>query len=259
MECVKRLLDFFLRRHQPDIDALSAHLDGRLDVRADAALQSHLADCGACRERLDELRAVRTRLRGMPAAEPARSFRLSRPAIEAAAPRISGPAPSLVRLAPALSAAAVLVFAIVVAADVYSSGGGTSAMSLARQSGEAPQSQRVATAPAAGAMSAPESSGAAPKAIESPAASGTASDGSLPPAPAAPANTAIADNGSAFDSTPSGNSALSSRDNASNDRGGGPSGGRIALRILETIVAAIAIGAAAVAIGKRVKERGVTR
>jgi predicted anti-sigma-YlaC factor YlaD len=49
---------------------LSAYLDGDLDAAHRRAVDAHLAGCGACRSKLEDLRAVLTGLHGLPAAEP---------------------------------------------------------------------------------------------------------------------------------------------------------------------------------------------
>lgn len=247
---MKRLFDFVLRRHQPDIDALSTQVDGRLGGAAAEALASHLETCGVCRARLEELRGVRDRLRAMRAAEAPRSFRLTRAMVDAAPAR--RPQPAVVRWAPALGGTAAVVFAVLAAVDVSSSGGGTGAMSLARQAAEAPPAAQQAGTPAAAGAATPEAIGADARAA-------TADENAQLPAPAAPSGTpAVADSGSASVPTPSGNSALSSEQKAANERGGGTSNGRFALRVVEALVAAVAIGAAGLVIGRRLG-RGASR
>jgi anti-sigma factor RsiW len=49
---------------------LSAYLDGDLDAAHRHAVDAHLAGCGACRAKLEDLRAVLTGLHGLPAVEP---------------------------------------------------------------------------------------------------------------------------------------------------------------------------------------------
>jgi len=253
---VKRLLDFVLRRHQPDIDALSEHLDGRLAASAAAELQAHLAVCADCRTRLDGLRDVRARLCGMPLAEPARSFRLSRSAIEAARP--AAPASTFMRFAPALSAAAALVFAIAVAADIYSSGGGgTGAARFSAQSAKAPDTQGAVPAPgtaAAAAPYAPPAGNSKGVPVQSPE-SGAATDSRAAPVSATPPGSSAAENGPARES-PTGTTALLSQNERQSNQEGGISAGRLALRIAEALVAAVGIGAAAVTVGSRMIKRG---
>ncbi|MEX2245575.1 MAG: zf-HC2 domain-containing protein [Dehalococcoidia bacterium] len=115
------------RRHTPDIEALSAFLDGGLEAAQARALEAHLASCDVCSGRLDVLRALRAALRELPEAETPRSFRLRRADIEAPAPAAAA-APGWMRLAPALSALSVLVFAVLVGVDL-SRGGGSSGQS----------------------------------------------------------------------------------------------------------------------------------
>ena len=88
---VNNLLRSF-RKHQPDVNALSAQLDGVLDPRESARLDAHVASCDACRAQLDGLRTTRAALRSMPeATRHARSacasptpFPLRRPLADAA-------------------------------------------------------------------------------------------------------------------------------------------------------------------------------
>lgn len=121
-------------RHAPDARSLSAYADGSLDARAASALDTHLATCTLCRERLEELRRVRALLGALPEAEPPRSFRLTRAMAAAPAPRPADarPAPwtgalGLLRPAlPALSGVSLAVFAMLLAIDASGSGGGAS-------------------------------------------------------------------------------------------------------------------------------------
>lgn len=113
------------RSHRPDIELLSEYLDGRLEAAGDVRLEAHVESCAACRTRLAALRDAREALRALPAAEAPRSFRL-RAAQVGAAPR-PRPAPPLVRAMPVLSAAAIVVFAAVLGADLYRSSGGSTA------------------------------------------------------------------------------------------------------------------------------------
>jgi hypothetical protein len=120
---VKKLLDLF-RGHRPDVRLLSEHLDGRLDASSAAALEEHLSACDACSTHLAELRDVRVALSALPAAEPPRSFRLS-PAEARPQQPVRAAQPRWMAGMPALSAAAVLVFAVLVGAEVYGTGGET--------------------------------------------------------------------------------------------------------------------------------------
>ena len=113
-----------LRKHQPDVEALSAYADGRLDAGLAAALAAHIETCVACTMRLAELRQVKTMLAAMPEQPHPRSFRLRQADVEAPAPAAaasrSRPAShgGLLRAMPVMSALGVFAFAVVVAADV---------------------------------------------------------------------------------------------------------------------------------------------
>jgi hypothetical protein len=177
---VNEALRFGRRSHQPDIDALSAYTDGRLGTAAGARIEAHLASCEACRDRLAEIEALRSMLRATPEAPAPRSFRLRPADVEAPHARAASP-PRLMRMMPALSAAAVVVLAIVVGIDVAS------------RSGSSSNSMRTAAAPAAesryaadgdtgksvgeatGAAAAPAPSGGIPQTGAADSAAGTAS------------------------------------------------------------------------------------
>ena len=106
--------------HRPDTGALSAYVDGRLDVQARTALEAHLPACPACTAQLAELRAVRNTLAAMPQAEAPRSFRLRAADVEAPVPaRPSG----FLTFAPSVAAVAVFLLVIVGGADLATRGG----------------------------------------------------------------------------------------------------------------------------------------
>lgn len=151
---VTRLLDRLRRRHRPDAAQLSAYIDGRLEPAQRVALEAHLGTCDGCRDRLDGLRAVSTTLRTMPQASVPRSFRLRPPDVELArAPERPVPAAPWLRAMPALSAVALVAFAVLVTADLRSSA--TSAPGRSSPTGAA------ARVPANGAAApAPEKSAA---------------------------------------------------------------------------------------------------
>jgi hypothetical protein len=109
---VKRLLAIFTGKHQPDRDALSAYLDGQLESNRAAALGAHIASCDACRAELDAIRGLRDALRAIPAAEAPRSFRLHPSQAGVQKRALPAPPPMLMRAMPALTAAALVVFAI---------------------------------------------------------------------------------------------------------------------------------------------------
>jgi anti-sigma factor RsiW len=124
---MKKLLAIFLRGHRPDIDAISAYVDGRLDAAAARELEGHFETCAACSRELEGLRQVRSMLSSMGQAAPPRSFRLR--AEQIASPErkpAGGFARGAMALAPAAAMAAVVAFAAVVAADIGTrdSGGG---------------------------------------------------------------------------------------------------------------------------------------
>jgi hypothetical protein len=266
---VKRLLELLLRRHRPDVVALSAWLDGELEPAAAATLETHVATCAICRARSEELQGVMASLRATAAAEPRRSFRIT-PAMVEATPAIATPRPLALRLAPAVSAVAVLVFAVVVGADLYSSGGSSSTSAtraLAPADGAGAQPSNAysgVTAPESGAT-------AGDKSIESPsatpgAAAAPRAPADLPPAPATGgggAGTAVPpvgqgvvrDNGTPAQSE----TAPAFESAAQHDENGGSGNNRMALHVIEAVIAAIAVAAGAVAIGARVRERGATR
>ncbi len=136
---VNNLLRSF-RRHQPDVNALSAQLDGMLDAPASARLDAHVATCDACGAQLDGLRATRAALRSMPEATAPRSFRLR---VADTVP-VTAPRSPMLRWAPAAGAFASVVVAVVVGASLYSDGSSSSSQESAKsQHG----SEAVASAP----------------------------------------------------------------------------------------------------------------
>ena len=107
------------RKHQPDVNALSAQLDGMLDPRASANLDVHVSSCDACRAQLYGLRTTRAPA-SIPKAEGPRRFRL----------RVADTVPVTLPLAhAALGARDRRVrrpcLAVVVCASPYSAGGST--------------------------------------------------------------------------------------------------------------------------------------
>ena len=68
-------------------DTLSEYLDGRLQGRPLERVELQLADCDACRQELDELRATVSMLQALPMEEPRRSFVMSAPPPEPARAR----------------------------------------------------------------------------------------------------------------------------------------------------------------------------
>lgn len=98
-------------------DTLSEYLDGRLRGRPLERVELQLADCDACRQELDELRAAVAMLQALPMEEPRRSFVMSAPPPEPARarPNVALRAPNWV-YAGAASVAA-LAFAVTISID----------------------------------------------------------------------------------------------------------------------------------------------
>jgi anti-sigma factor RsiW len=257
---VIKLLAFFRRDAHADIDTLSAAVDGSLDRARAAALEAHLASCEACSRRIEELRAVRSTLRAMPSAEAPRSFRLRQSDAEATArrPANSGAA-SVLRLMPAMSAVAVVLFAVLVGVDVLSGRDGSSGLSGNSSAAPAALEQR-AKGTLAGA-SAPQTAAAdqAPGA-QVPAPGGevpgvepaqTATGGTVPAPPTSDSATTLYAR-----AAPTRPTSAAFRDTSA---GGGKGGNHRGLRVAEAIVAAVAIGAGAAAVFAWRRSRGVRR
>jgi anti-sigma factor RsiW len=205
---VKNVLAVLGRKHRPDARALSAYLDRALSPGEASAIEAHVATCAACARELAGLHAVRSLLSSLPQADVPRSFHL-RPA-DVAQPRRQ---PSLaLRLMPALSGAAAIAFAVLLAVSLSgigehhtnasspesarilaagASSTGTSAEAPAAPGAEAaaPTAGAPAVRVAPGVQIAPTAAGAA----EAPAASGAFMPAATPGAndlaaqPAAPA------------------------------------------------------------------------
>jgi hypothetical protein len=118
---VTKLLRRF-RGHSPDGDALSALLDSALAPEAARALEAHLGSCPACAARLEELRRVRSALASLPDVTPPRTFALQPARLQE--PARAPAASPWMRMAPVLSAAAVVVLAVLVGFDVTRGGDG---------------------------------------------------------------------------------------------------------------------------------------
>ena len=260
-ETVIKLLAFFRRHAHADIDTLSAAVDGSLDRGRATALEAHLASCEACRRRLEELRAVRSALGAMPVAEPPRSFRLRQSDVEATARRgADGGAGQVLRLMPALSAVAVVLFAVLVGVDVLSGRGGSSSQS-SRVSAGAPAAAEqakdtLANAPApqtALAQQAPAAPAAAPSGgVAESAPAQTAAGGTFPGSPASGSATALT-----AEAARQGLTSQTYRD--AGDAGGTGGESRTGLRVAEAIVAAVAVGAGAAAVFVWQRSREVHR
>src|SRR4030042_6331419 len=76
-------------RHRRTRRQLSPYLDGMLSVQESGRLEAHLAQCRACRDELEEMRATVRALAELPLVEAPRSF-----ALAAAPRRIEAPRPA---------------------------------------------------------------------------------------------------------------------------------------------------------------------
>ncbi len=165
---MKNLLALLRESHKPDAEALSALADDRLDPARAHTLEAHMAACGDCTARLEELRRVKSMLAAMPQAGAPRSFRLRQVDVEA--PVRSAPVfmPGLLRAMPAASGVAALAFVLVLATDFSTrNGDGGRTASLQSPADSAHSIDRIES-----------------KSAEAPAgASAVESDGALDPAP----------------------------------------------------------------------------
>jgi hypothetical protein len=275
VEIVNKLLQSLLRRHRPDATDLSAYIDGRLGSGESRSLEAHLTSCDACRAQIDALRSMRTTLAALPEVEHPRSFRLRLADVEPAPARpAASPLGVTMKLMPLVSAAAGLVFVLVLGADLAGGGGGAQ---LAASRAESPSQARVANAFAPTPFASAESVGsgsvagaAAPTAPSGPLAAmplATPFAGDAAPQPPAPATVPTA--GAAFDSAAtasqaesSGNKAVSPSPSpelsATSQRQTNSGGGIDGTRATEIIAAAVALLAAAAAIGWRMRQRGAS-
>jgi hypothetical protein len=251
---VNKLLSIFAGKHQPNRGALSAYLDGELELVRASQVEAHVMTCAACAAVLEGMREVQAVLRELPAAETPRSFRL-RPA-DVEAPRRGVPAPPapLMRLMPALSAAAVIVFAVTVGLDVARGGARSDDSAnqpgaLSAQAPESPSEYSASELPAA-----PDATSAAARSVDS--AEGV---NETPPAPApnamAPSNDAGADSQSGAGEAAEGDGAATQPTDqsrmdveATSADADDDGGNNLALRIVEVASASVAIVAAGVAL-----------
>src|ERR671928_2189773 len=103
-------------RSEPQLEELSAYLDGELKLEARRELESHLDSCESCRHRLSSLRSTVGFIQGLPKEVPYRAF-----TIPAQRPRRR---PSFVPLAWASGAAAAMLMVVIVAGSLIHPGGG---------------------------------------------------------------------------------------------------------------------------------------
>ncbi len=125
------------RKHQPDIDALSEHIDGRLSAARSSELEAHISTCTACTDAHAELLEARALLAALPEVEHPRSFRLRQADIEAPVrtPARGGSSAAL-RWAPACAAVSAVVFVVVLGADLASRESNNSAQFSSLESSE---------------------------------------------------------------------------------------------------------------------------
>ena len=152
---------FWFNRHRRLRDQLSAYIDGELDASAAERLERHLAECGRCRQEMEQLRATITALQELPAVEPPRSFTLSP---ERVAPRPPMPVASPLAFGARIAAAGVAAaLAVVLVVDLGDFGGDG-----VTDEATAPQMMRSeadeAELEAAGGAAAPEETQGAPAA-----------------------------------------------------------------------------------------------
>jgi len=147
---VKKLLSLVRRSHRPDVEALSALLDGCLEEAEARALHAHVASCDACTRELDGLREVRSMVSALGTVAVPRSFRLRQADVEASAPgaRVAraGGAPAsrfggagVLAFAPTVSAVAVVLLGAVVWADIATRNGDDAAGGFGLESATAPE------------------------------------------------------------------------------------------------------------------------
>jgi hypothetical protein len=138
-----------LRRSHPGLDVLSGCAEEDSRAAAESALATHLAACAECQSRIEELRDVRVALRSTPAADVPRPFRLRLADVESsAAARTPSYGAGVLRLMPAMSALAVVLFAALVGADWLANRDGGSASFSARALNDSPRTA-ASNAPAA--------------------------------------------------------------------------------------------------------------
>ncbi|HEX5479368.1 MAG TPA: zf-HC2 domain-containing protein [Dehalococcoidia bacterium] len=163
MAVVKNLLAVLRRAHQPDT-TLSAYVDGSASESQRARVEAHVLACPRCAQRLEHLRSVRSALASLPQLDAPRSFRLHASDVAKPVPA-SGPS-FTARAIPALAAAAVVAFAVLVAVDVRGGGTATSSPQLARSAAYTAAMKQAANAGALASGTSPAAAaGAAAPAV----------------------------------------------------------------------------------------------
>jgi len=99
-------------RHRRTRRQLSPYLDGMLSVQGSRRLEAHLAQCRACRDELEEMRATVRALAELPLVEAPRSFALAAAPRRIEAPRPARRAELVLRLATVTAAFVLTVVAV---------------------------------------------------------------------------------------------------------------------------------------------------
>lgn len=118
---------FWRRRHPVSDEELSAYVDDQLSPADRARVEAHLDGCAACRDSLEELRAVKSALGSLPGVPAPRSFALREADVQPQQPAAAGGLARAVPLLSGVTAAAVIAFGVLVGVDLRSSGSGGAA------------------------------------------------------------------------------------------------------------------------------------
>ena len=160
---MKNLLSLFARKHRPDVEGLSAYVDGRLDATASAEIEAHVDGCEVCATELAGLRSVQTMLSSMGSVPAPRSFRVRQADLERAGAATLGRAdrrPSgALAFAPALSALAVVLLVGVVWLDAGTRDGSDNNQQPSAERASAPAPQAALTQDSAGGVAADTADG----------------------------------------------------------------------------------------------------
>ena len=213
-------------RHRRFRERLSGYIDGQVNGREKAALETHLASCERCRTELAQLHSVRTILHSLPPVQAPRSFRLTPQQVAPVArprPIAASPALNAVRLAGAVAAVALTIVVFADRSDVFESGTTNEA---ARPAGNAEMlsqaTDKAARENATNGGAAPSAAFGQPSVAPPPPASPLA--GARPPASPSPALQNLdSDQGQ----------------QAAPPASASPSSGNSAVRIIEALLAAV--------------------